>query len=291
VFGKVIFGIFSSGCLAFSAEITSFTQAALEAALQEGGVIRFQTNGTIRLTNQLVVRKEVHLDGGGNNVAISGQGVPLLYITNTLFTAAGITFQDGIHRASNSYPSTFTTNPISAGGALQIVNSTVNLTNCHFFGNHSIGLPAKNNWVSGSEFGHGGAVFSDNKSILTIEACKFVGNSARGGPPVDYISTVGTPETVPSGRGYGGAVYSYGEGRIANSHFDSNLISGKGGGGALVIGKFTVERCTFFNNEIVADRSHLGRNQPDAYFYMEGGRRIRPFQSFATACFQITSYA
>lgn len=55
-----------------SGVVTNFSESALKAALSNGGTVSFAGNGTIVLTNTLLITKDTVLDGSGNSVTISG---------------------------------------------------------------------------------------------------------------------------------------------------------------------------------------------------------------------------
>jgi hypothetical protein len=55
--------------------VTACDEATLRAALEAGGTVTLACNGTILLTNTLVITKDVVLDGTGRNVTLDGGGV------------------------------------------------------------------------------------------------------------------------------------------------------------------------------------------------------------------------
>ena len=53
-------------------QVTNTTQSALASALAGGGTVTFTVDGTINLSQTMVIATNVILDGTGHNVAISG---------------------------------------------------------------------------------------------------------------------------------------------------------------------------------------------------------------------------
>jgi len=52
--------------------VTNCTDAALRAAMAGGGTVTFACNGTITLTNTIVVASDTLLDSSGRQVTVSG---------------------------------------------------------------------------------------------------------------------------------------------------------------------------------------------------------------------------
>src|SRR3954468_6076603 len=63
---------FSSPYSRADSVIHACDQATLSAAVAAGGTITFDCDGTIMLTNTLVIGRTVTLDGSGHNLTISG---------------------------------------------------------------------------------------------------------------------------------------------------------------------------------------------------------------------------
>src|SRR5689334_20946560 len=92
-------------CCAFgSGTVTNCTQAALKAALAGGGTVLFACNGTITLTNTLIITKDTALDATTNTVVISGGNAVRLFqvSSNVNFRAMGLTLADGRLIGTNS---------------------------------------------------------------------------------------------------------------------------------------------------------------------------------------------
>ena len=88
-------------CLSFSVlaggTVSKLTQGDLEAALAGGGTVLFGTNGTLTLTNTMLIAKSTSLDGNGNKVILSGGNSIRLFQVASNFTFAinGLTLADG----------------------------------------------------------------------------------------------------------------------------------------------------------------------------------------------------
>src|SRR6267378_384691 len=59
--------------------VTNCTQADLEAAMAAGGTVFFECDGTITLTNTIIVSQNTALDGSGRVVTISGGNLVRLF--------------------------------------------------------------------------------------------------------------------------------------------------------------------------------------------------------------------
>src|SRR5260370_16592451 len=59
--------------------VTNYTQSDLQAALAGGGTVLFAGNGTIILSNTLVIAQDTVLDANGNKVSLSGGNVVRLF--------------------------------------------------------------------------------------------------------------------------------------------------------------------------------------------------------------------
>src|SRR5437762_8558562 len=72
-------------------------QAALSAAVAAGGTITFDCDGTIVLTNTLVIDQTVTLDGSGHNIAISGNDAVRVFFVPSSgdLTLIHLTVQNG----------------------------------------------------------------------------------------------------------------------------------------------------------------------------------------------------
>ena len=173
--GKAILLLLFAATSFGNTNLVTLTESSLEAALQSGGKIHFQSGGIIKLSKQLFVNRDVDLDAQSKQVIIDGQGgVPLFFITNANFNARGITFQNGFEYEFNGYATNYSTNPPPYGGALRIFRSSVQLNDCSFLNNRALGrtfsMPAM-----------GGAIYLEH-STLFVSNCVSAETQCREAP-------------------------------------------------------------------------------------------------------------
>lgn len=218
--------------------VNECTEAALRAAILAGGPVTFACDGVILLASSINVTANLRLDAAGHNIAITGTGIRLFYVSgNATFGLANLVLTNG------SAPQ---------GGAV-LNQGTVNATNCAFLGNSawSSGGALRNEGgrvflsgcvfarnradASGGNGGSGSSAFGgavDNTGTLTADLCYFTANSARGVGGLSGIGELGTPGTS-GGAGSGGAVRNSGIMTISRSSFLTNYaFGGAGGSGA-----------------------------------------------------------
>lgn len=198
--------------------VTSCTEAALRAGLAGPQPVTFACDGTITLSDTIVIANSTVLDGGGHRVIISGNNaVRVFHVqTNVVFTLANLTITQGRH---------------SHGGGIYNEGGTVTL----------LGVTLADN-VATNHLGDacGGAVF--NLGTLSATDCTFAQNAVVGGPGSNarafYVPDPPNdiPDPVPPTGGRsakGGAVYSTGSFTAVHSSFVQNLASGGVGGRGL----------------------------------------------------------
>jgi len=85
-----------------SGVVTNCAQADLVAALNEGGLVTLDCDGTIALTNEITISREAILDGSGHAITISGNNATRLFSVNPgiKFTLINLTLANGHHRGS-----------------------------------------------------------------------------------------------------------------------------------------------------------------------------------------------
>src|SRR5436190_18900814 len=59
--------------------VTNCTEAELRTALNGGGTVTFACNGTITVTNTLIITTNTVIDAGGRNVTISGNATTRIF--------------------------------------------------------------------------------------------------------------------------------------------------------------------------------------------------------------------
>jgi hypothetical protein len=197
--------------------VATNSQSALVAAMAGGGTVTFSFNGTIFLTNTLVVPNNTVLDATGQNVAISGSNSVQILIVNagTTLILSNLTLRDGLAQGLDStyIPTPGCGGAISNAGVLQAFA-------CTFTNNGANGYsPSSFNNIAASE-ALGGAIY--NAGMVTVSGCIFDGNWTAGG--------VGQVPNYPySAEGAGGAFYNVNEAIIINSVFSNNMASGGAG--------------------------------------------------------------
>jgi hypothetical protein len=250
----------------------SCTEAALDAALANGGNITFNCGGSpvpITVTSTKTISADTTIDGrslitisGGNSVGVFSVN------TGVNFTVENLTIANGTGAYSD--PDGY----LDGGGIANF--GTLTVTNSTFSGNGVCGGPGGAIYNEGtltitdSSFAYnyagpcegwttGGAIYNDG--TLTITNSTFSGNSAGEGGGAGAIYNDGTLTITnstfsgnsTSGRWGGGSIWNYGGTlTITNSTFSGNSASGIGNGGGIYngpgISDMAVTNSTFFNN-------------------------------------------
>lgn len=223
--------------------VSDCTQAALVAALAEGGNITFGSDCTISLADSIVITNDVVLDSVGQTVTITSDTnnqVPLFVVaSNASLTLVGITLTGG--QSTN-------------GGALYIhAGATVVLTDCILSDNHAVGTngiagadgsdSASGNGGNGRNGSAGSAAFGGaiyNLGDLTLESCTLTNNNATGGTGGKggngghgggSLATGGNGGNGGNaGSAAGGAIYNRGILSVTDSTISSNTVTGGNGG-------------------------------------------------------------
>ena len=209
--------------------VASCTPGALRAAMAGPGPVTFACDGTILLTNTLVISSNLVVDGSGHWITLSGGSeARVIWVNpNVTFSALNLTLANGLSTDGGANYNS------AAGGAIYNEGGTVNLTNCTFLGNWTCGANgAAANVASGGD-GAGGAIY--NSGSLNASLCAFLGNSASGGAG-HWGGTVSDP--LPSGgpggaggEADGGAICNSGTLTVNHSLFAANTVAGGAGGG------------------------------------------------------------
>ncbi len=279
--------------------ITNCTRAGIQAALDQGGHIRFDCGGAavtipIDQTLNLSTTRDTVLDGGGLITLDGGNQVRILnkewHNPNTVGTVS-ITLQN-LRLINGRAPSGGSTGDHSGGAIraghpgtrLQIINST-------FEGNRTRDVTTPDN--------QGGAIFVHNAYQLVISGSLFRDNSAGNGGAIGIIaaglevinsrfeSNQALDATPPAAggivRGYGGAIHVDGVSNSYNPNSSNRLhvcgsafvanTARRGGGaiGAVVsdnLGTLAVyEKTTFFQNQAAGADGQYG--QGGAIYHIE----------------------
>lgn len=151
----LLVGLCVPGSLPAGGLVNPCTDAGLRAALAGGGVVTFDCDGVIVLTNTLTISANTQLDGTGRQVVLSGGGSvrPFVVQPGVQFTLRNVTVADGF----------------GAGQAGGLLNSGhTRLFDCTFSNNLALGTP-----------GTGGAI-QHGSGTLEISGCAFLFNRALG---------------------------------------------------------------------------------------------------------------
>ncbi len=212
--------------------VASVTLAGLTEAIKEGGILRFESDGVITLTNTIIPPYATALDANGHNVVIDGAGAHRLFEvrTNLSFAATGVTFANGRFSGTNG-ASTSPPQPGGDGCGAGILNlgGTVGLTNCvltnFIVTGGSPGAVTVTN-VAPAASGRGlGAAICNLGGRLALLSCRLVDNAAFGNPTTTNQS--GGLVVTNSGAAMGGAIYSDGgECEIRSSTLENNQARG-----------------------------------------------------------------
>jgi len=181
---------------------------------------------TITLSSILYIDTTISIDGGNNNITISGNNTVQVFAVSQLdgnLTLLNLTVANG---RSN----------IDHGGGIYNLGSLA-VTNCTFSNN--------------SANQYGGGIFNDN-GTLTVTNCTFSGNSAaHGGGIFNIVGSLtisGCTFSNNTANTGGGGIYSdWAPLTVTNSTFSSNSAA-HGGGIFNTIGSLTVTGCTFSGN-------------------------------------------
>ncbi len=211
--------------------VASATLEGLTEALKEGGILRFESDGVITLTNTISPLYDTALDANGHNVVIDGGGTRRLVEvqTNLSFAATGVVFANGRVDGADGLTRPLPTEPgenaygagiLNFGGTVALTNCTV--TNCIVQGGSSGGIARGDDLAAGGR-GIGGAICNMGGSLV-LNGCLIVDNQAQGG--VGGEVSVGVSVLSLPSLGAGGAIFSIGQVEITNSSFMNNRAMG-----------------------------------------------------------------
>lgn len=263
--------LFAASLLRIQAEhvITNCTEAALLAAIQQGGPIRFECDGVIGLSQSVTVTKDLQLDATGHSVALDGRGSNGIFdvfassvvFSNLVFTnAVRVGMRAGV--SSRYAPA-----DDGRGGALVLHYSTASVSACRFAFNQTIGGPgvafvgtfASPGRILAGANAYGGAIFSDG-SLVNVEDCWFERCVASGSEAV-YPADPFTSFNTRAGSAWGGGLYATNSVlKLKNVTFsacnaaaqtgDRYQTAGdmKGGAVAADNSDLTFTECRFYNN-------------------------------------------
>lgn len=190
----------------------SCTDAALDAALEDGGLVTFNCGGSATIdistgTGGKSITADTIIDGGGV-ITISGGNVHRVFeVSNAVFTVRNLTITNaggGAIRSSQSAltvtNSTFTDNVDSGfSGAIYIAGGLLNVANCSFSGNsgHYVGAIASLSTLNSSVTN---STFTGNSGAIGAAIAAYAGT-------VTITNSTFTRNIVPPGSFAGGAIY------------------------------------------------------------------------------------
>ncbi|MBL9136272.1 MAG: hypothetical protein JNK85_10405 [Verrucomicrobiales bacterium] len=237
-----------SGFVAIPRELTVPNELLLRLAIEKWGEVKLSFDGTLWLSQPLVIDQDTVLDGSGYEVTLSGnQQVRLIEVrTNAHLTLNHLTLTAGLS---------------DRGGALINDGGSVTLVSCTFSNHQALGVggilgSANSNGLDSAEAttltgatggpAMGGAIFSIGP--LLASNCLFVANLAQGGAgergrcvPAHETNYFGRTSFLggiqgdggQGGWAGGGAIYlAAGLARFLNCTFQHNVARGGAGGDA-----------------------------------------------------------
>jgi hypothetical protein len=198
--------------------VTRCAEAVLRLAIAEGGPVTFACDGTITLSDTIVIGTDTVLDGSGHQVTISGGDAVRVFSvrTNVSFEVINLTIAHGFGRMG--------------GGILNL--GTLAAEHCTFYANSAVGDVGANGGVGGE--GDGGAVC--NLGILDARDSTFLSNSVSGGQGGKGSDGIFIMYPYPGGpgglggAGNGSGLFNAGVATVAKSTFTGNIAMGGAGG-------------------------------------------------------------
>jgi hypothetical protein len=248
--------------------VNTLSASQLRVAVESGGTVLLQVNGTITLNNTLAPGPSTVIDATGYTVTVSGNNALRLlkvptnttcFITNVIFTSGANTGSNGVVGTTGSSGSTGNPGGNGANGTNGIGGAILNLgslvlANCQILsstatggaggaggggGNGSSGLGGNGGNGGNGGSGLGAGIFNGGNLLLTN--CTVANNTAVGG-------SGGVGGTNGASLAYPG---SGGVGAIA------------AGAGLYSTGTVTIVNCTFNNNSVQAGGSQAVGGKPN----------------------------
>jgi fibronectin-binding autotransporter adhesin len=186
-------------------------------------------NGTVTLTNTLLILQDTSLDASGSYVILDGAGAVRHFVVtnNATLRLTNLTLTNGCFRAAEGEPNQ-RGNP-AFGGSILNSGGRLELVSCCFISNQAIGgnagPPA---YVPGQRFyndagsAFGGAIYSTNGSVV-VSNCRFWRNRCSGGQGgVDQLNS-----STRGGDAFGGALCCTNSSlALTGSTFTANVVVG-----------------------------------------------------------------
>jgi hypothetical protein len=236
----------------------------LIAAALPGDTIQFGLSGTIILNSELVISKNLRINGlTANLLRITGNNHRRVFnITSGTAQIFNMTIADGRVSGTNG-PAGSNGENVSGGGIRVADGATLDLENCILTNNVALGGqggPASLSGPAGNGGdGYGGGIASFG--TLTMVRCTLVDNFASGGPGGP------APSAGYGGRARGGGLYLEGSAILFYSTIDANnAVAGSGGagtssafgGGIYTAATLNVNACTIVSNTAAGSTTDAG---------------------------------
>jgi cyclophilin family peptidyl-prolyl cis-trans isomerase len=198
--------------------LANVTLEGLVAAIDEGGLIRFEADADITLTEPITLPYSTAFDANGHSVRLRGGEMTSLFVvgTNQLFSATGIVFADGRQIGTNGLDGLDGAPPQGGqdvcGGAVMNLGGQLGFTNCVFTnfvvqgGNAGVEVGTNGFLAAGGRAW--GAAICNRGGRLAILNCSFLDNMAIAGNGGAWPATNRLIE-LP-GSAMGGAIFSDG---------------------------------------------------------------------------------
>ncbi len=218
--------------------VATCDEASLLAALSGGGTVIFTCDGTITLTNPIIIAANTTLDATGHNVTISGNNAVRIFYVNMgiNFTINKLTLTQGkmVETPAKAF---------DGGGAIYNNKGTVTISNTNFVSNQVT------NDNTGNITATGGAIYNYFGTI-TINDSNFSNNNATG---------------IGGSSGGGGAIYNTDTIIINNCNFTNNKATGASGAGGAIgyggsSGGLTINNSTFVGNSATGSNGGPSRD-------------------------------
>lgn len=202
----------SLAIFARSAPVSNCDEASLRTAMALGGMVTFECDGTIVLSNTLVVASSVTLDATGRSVVLDGNGSVRIFdvLGGATLHLINLTLANGLAMGTNGPPGQG--GGRGQGGAIRISSATLTALNCKFFSNRALGGTGGQGNPLGPPMGYGGvgeggAIFLAPGQVR-LTNCIFGSNIAAGGKGGTNTNEMpGFPTAAaPGGPAYGGAI-------------------------------------------------------------------------------------
>jgi Divergent InlB B-repeat domain/Immunoglobulin I-set domain len=204
----------TNGCIGTNV-VTVASEAALRNAIAIGGLVRCCFNGTITLSNTIIVTRNVTLDARNRSVVISGNNSNRIFIvaSGVKFSATNVVFANGRNVGQNGpdagaspaqdgYPGRGAA-IYSDGGTIQLISCTLS-SNSVTGGHGGAGSTTyPTNGIGGK--GQGGAIYLNGGSLL-LDSITVISNTAIGGPG----GSASLGAATLGGNGQGGAINTAG---------------------------------------------------------------------------------